>query len=478
MDHQRHWKPGSANLGYAALRLLPMVTLLVVSCQVETQDVWIFELETTEREISRAQGQAETQASREREVRTRANEILHLKKGLLEVQTNSLEIDWPEGEAESRPTTRRSTMTQVFDFAQGSLWTSIDSGTFDRRTVAEIAYDEETQLRREKLDFVSAYVLVPQVRRLPDIGLYSGDLRVVESRTEKRFGGKEARFVKLAAEPGAVWEILGSLDPLLPPEAWQREYYLVGALGISPGRARQIIEKLDGFPVMITVRSLPVMDKEVIVERSLRNVRKGSRGTHFRKPGETELRRVEEEDARLSDPGALLDLILRRAEDEAVTSGLLLRLSGCLSKERLAEVVAACGAVKESFCQIELARAALRFNEEAAWPLLRRFFFGEEGVRAMNIAEALIAQESRRAIPAILHVLGKRQEYTDTRPDAVAAWGVQHLRVASGASLEELSRIIPQVGEQGGIDPGQQLGAELDYWLRWWEREKSKYPAP
>ena len=104
----------------------------------------------------------------------------------------------------------------------------------------------------------------------------------------------------------------------------------------------------------------------------------------------------------------------------------------------------------------------------------------------MNVAEALIAEGSEKAMGSIFHILLERNAYTDVDRAAVALWGAQHLallhverpgsRGGPRASLDELSALFNPGGGTESQDAEAFLARELDYWLRWWEKEKTKYP--
>jgi hypothetical protein len=416
-----------------------------------------------------------------------AASLLRILPGKMLVESNALVVDEtpepPEGAPRAEPgprAFRRSTSVKLFDFEAGSVWTSADGSPFEPSGLDEIVYNEANQLRRSQLDFVAAYLLLPPVRSLPDVGLYSGDLRVVESEKDESFAGKAARRKKIAAEAGSVWEALVSSDASLFPGRSEREYYLVGTLGISPARAKQLLQRAGGVPVTVSI--WPVVDAGglPVAESALIRYETVLEAAPWKGPSDLEVEQARRRDEKLKDPRALIEALRKKIEEEDASPpskvGLFLMLSARMRAEHLPDVLRLMKSAEEPFSQVELARAALRIDAKAAWPGLRAVLLGTEGSRAMNVAEALIAEGNGKALASVFYILQKRLVYTDVERDGVASWGVRHVAVLARASLDELRARASLAGGDEGRDPGMLIAAELDYWLRWWEKAKANYP--
>jgi hypothetical protein len=79
-------------------------------------------------------------------------------------------------------------------------------------------------------------------------------------------------------------------------------------------------------------------------------------------------------------------------------------------------------------------------------------------------------------MPAIIHILLKRQEYTDIDSLTVVLWGVEHLRVLSQVGIDDLVQLAAE-RDRDAPDPTEALGRELEHWLRWWEARRAEYPG-
>jgi hypothetical protein len=477
------WKRRSLLL----LPFFPILFLPAADCRPALPVHTLFEVDTRQYAVpftpsGRASGE------RKEDLILGARAAVRLLPQSLRVETVETRLEAPEGEEPERKT---SAVRVFYDFENASIWVSVDGAAPERRRLEEIAYEEANRLRRQKMAFAEAFVRLPWVRTLPDVDLFWGDLRVRDMGRPAGAQEPDARLKKIAAEAGEVWEaIVIDAPSLLDPPA-MRERYILGALGLSVERSRAILDRLGGMPIKI-IQTRYVQDADVVLwsERLFSGLRE-EEGTPEETDGEApgapsaiereQARRLEE---KLADPERLLDLIrgISAGEKEeprlATHLGLFLRLSARMDRDLLEKVLDLANAVDDAFSQVELARVALRFDATHAGPPLRAVVQGESGARAMNVAEALVAEGQRTAVPAIAQILWNRQQYADVDPDAVAAWGVQHLRVLSGAPLESVAKVVPQAAGDGSHDPGADLAVELDFWLSWWEREKGRYPPP
>ncbi|HVR74154.1 MAG TPA: hypothetical protein VMT52_07480 [Planctomycetota bacterium] len=401
----------------------------------------------------------------------------------LHVEANFLVVvDAPEDEGDTTdpPELRRASSVILYDFLTRSVWAAMDDAPFERRTFAEVAYEEANEIRRARLDFINAVLLVPGLRAAPRLELYSGDLRLEDTGERATFAGKDARHVRIAAVPTFAWDAVVSSDPALLPEPWQRERWLAGALELSPQRARLLIERLGGVPVKIKVRGLPFPGGQVAIEHTLVRYDEADGGDSGRRPTAIDREGAQRVDLALGTPEAILDFIESPPVDaEEILRfvsgpGVFLRLSSLLRPDLAGRVARLCASLEDGASQVELARALLRHDAALALSRLRGLVLGPEGARAMNVVEALVAEENDRALDALFVVLERRNEYADVEGGAVAAWAVQHIRLLSGITLERLLEIFPS--PSSAEDAAAALPGEVDHWLRWWESERTRHP--
>ena len=116
-----------------------------------------------------------------------------------------------------------------------------------------------------------------------------------------------------------------------------------------------------------------------------------------------------------------------------------------------------------------MARAILRYDPDAGRRALGRFLRPSSGVLALDVVEALIAEDHPDALGALVGLLRRRDDLPGVSPPEVARWGVRHLRALSGMSLARVLEQFPP-----GAAPGSD--AELERWLEWFE-ERSGAPG-
>lgn len=408
---------------------------------------------------------------------------LQISKDELHVEALFLvAVDAPDeaGNTSDPPELRRASSVIVYDFLDRSVWASMDDTPFERRTFAEVAYEEANEIRRARLDFINAALLVPGMRAAPRLDLYSGDLRLEDTGERATFAGKDARHVRIAAVPSFAWDVVISSDPALLPEPWQRERWLAGALELSPQRAGFLLERLGGVPVKIKVRGLPFPGGQVAVEHTLVRYDEADAADSGRRPTAIDREGAHRAELALRTPEAILDFIESPPEDaEEILRfvsgpGMFLRLSSLLRPDLAHRVARLCASLEDGSSQVELARALIRHDAALALSELRGLVLGPEGARAMNVAEALVAEENDRALDALFVVLERRDQYADVEGGAVAVWAVQHIRLLSGLTLERLLVIFPSPSSVE--DAAAALPGEVDHWLRWWVSERTRHP--
>jgi hypothetical protein len=191
--------------------------------------------------------------------------------------------------------------------------------------------------------------------------------------------------------------------------------------------------------------------------------------------------------ARFRDPAAILEALRGEVPEAVSPLGLVLELEPFAARDRgvLSEVLDVWRETEDTTLQVELLRLALRVDPEAR-AFLRSVLRSQDGQRTLAAAEALIAEGHPRATGAVLELLARRREFPDLGEESVVSWGVKHLRVLSGLSLDELAASISEFWPQSGV-PGPEglreaLAGELDFWLRWGEdrlgRESSGRSPP
>ncbi len=365
-----------------------------------------------------------------------------------------------------------------YDWEGGFVWSANADQSPTRQLVAELDYDGENLYRRNHLDFVTRYVESPAVRLMPDVDLFLGDGRVEELGL-RLFAGQQARVRKVAALPGVFWEVWVLPLEGVPFESMEQvSAYLVGSMGVPPSRARRLVEHLGGVPVKITVNLFSGADAWVLIEGFLRDVswqRDVLAIEPIRGVGEDE-----ELEMQLKDAGFLLGAVrhLDQLSTGLTPTMVFLKLSEHMTPAHLDTVLEILFDLDNAYAQIELVRALLRCRQIASWRHLREILHGDRGERAMNVVEALIAEADAKALSALMHVLHARDEFVDVDSDAVVMWGLSHVRILSGMRLAELVKYstpgaIPDVTLERS---SAARSAELDRWLRWWEKKQSSVP--
>lgn len=451
-----------------------VVLLTVVSCQLPfAEDGLVMDFDLREYEYSTSEDVDLHRAGNPQRsaLRLLARERLYVTPHRLRVEaTSEALVDVPDGERQ------RVRSVIDFDWLQGVVWSATIGDAPVRQLLTELDYEGENLYRRNRIDFVTRYVESPEVRRLPDIELFLGDGRT-EGVDWRAFGGRRVRVARIAALPGSFWEVW--LLPLAESpfdSIEQVSAYLAGAMGVAPSRARLVAERLDGVPVRITVHVFSGVDSFVLVEGFLRDV---SWQTDL--PTASPLPELEDDlVSQLENTASLLAWV--RQPDQLSTAltptTVFLKLSELLTQAELDAAIEVFLELNNAYAQIELVRALLRSPRIDSWGRLRAILHGPRGDLAMHVVEALVAEADTKALSALFHVLERRDEFSDVAPEALITWGISHVRVLSGMSLAELVKY-----STSGTDPDVSAdrrrparAAELDRWLRWWEKKQGSLP--
>jgi hypothetical protein len=447
----------------------PLALVLAAGCgAVEKSAAQRFEIESRQLSFPLLSG-AEGGAGRKGRFLLGAGQVLWIVPGRLRADVSTALVQENEGGGES---VSRFSSRQIFDFERREVWSAEGDGRFTLRRLDELEYERRNLSRRAWIDFVDLYIRFPEVRAQEQIGLYRGDLAL--EREGPRADGR--LLLKVAAEPGVLWQIAVASGGEAP-EPWIGEMLIFWALEQTAERARKIARSFDGLPVRFTAKLLPAGgEHRVVVEHEVLSVQRKEPPPGHLEPPPADIEAARRLDAELRSVPALLEALAgKQPPAEVGVVGLVLRLEPLLGAGDLPRLEEAWAAAADSRLQVELLRLVLRIDREASGPLLRRALQGSSGVAALSAAEALIAEGDSGALQAVLDLLKRRRQLTNVSQESVAIWAVQHLRVLSGLPLEDLAGLLgplwsPAEAAGAGMDPLEPLAAEVDHWLRWWER--------
>jgi hypothetical protein len=455
--------PGSLRCSVAAVVLaaaLPGCGL------VETELVCRVKVETSQWERSTAGPAPRQDGAADGVLRLRARETLWLAPGRMRSETYASAPD-ESGEIKGW------WGVQLHDFQAGEVWVSAAGGPYYRRSLGEVEYESERLRRRNAIDFVDAYVRLPGVRELEGIEGYTGDLAV----TPGGQSGGRSSFV-VAAEPGVEWRVKVERGGDEGVPDWVPGLLLCRLLGQTAARSERLARALGGMPVAFAGRVVPGGETETVIEHRVISWRLLDRDPRLFLPPAPDRERARAVAAHFRDSGAILEA-LRRPEEipEAVSPlGLVLELEPFAARDPrvLSEVLDVWRETRDSVFEVELLRLGLRVDPGALWAFLRSVLRRQDGERALAAAEALIAEGHPRAVSAVLELLERRREFPDLGEESIVSWGVKHLRVLSGLSLEELAAALSEfwLPQSGVSEPEgllEALAGELDFWLRWGE---------
>ncbi len=344
----------------------------------------------------------------------------------------------------------------IYDDETRVVWEARRGREFERRGYDVLDYDAATRRRRGRIDLYSLAI----ERRGEWEGTWSdlngsGQSREID---RARFGGRPARVVRLAVEPGVYWDVTlaaGDVAPVDP--AFATPKILSGVFGVAPGRAGRLATALRELPVAVDGYVLGDDGIESAFAATLFDVRPAAPASDSLWPDDATLARREELDRRLSSTDVLLDAVSRPdALSTPVTlSELCLRIAARIEIDDVTRVVDLVAGAEHESERVELARALLRRFPRRAWVALRPSLDSPRIELAAGLVEALIAERHPAARASLLRVLRQRDRWaSDVPPEEIERWALGHLRVLSGIPLARLLEQLPS-----GAD------AELETWL-------------
>ena len=155
----------------------------------------------------------------------------------------------------------------VLDGDLGFRW-RLDGRTQELVDDDVVARDEQLRRRLDRLATYEEYLSSAAFRAHPDARLYLGSLELVDSGRSDRRRGRAARWVRLAAEPGVIWDVLVEEESASRRELEAERRILQALLSMDPEWAFEILRQVGRRPLKIVAQYLADAEGWTVIEIS------------------------------------------------------------------------------------------------------------------------------------------------------------------------------------------------------------------